>query len=143
MTSPVIIERPNRWQTTLLLSILYVVWFPTIWLASYSTKTLGTSLVLFSVPFVGAMRRSLIQASLVSALAFCFGFPLCLAYGLFKIPGRRLVVALLILPLFIPTFVWAIGWSSIRLFFPYRRQHFFDGLSGTVLASSTQCIPLV
>src|SRR2546423_12747860 len=115
MISPIVIERPGRGQLLLLSLILLLVWLPVFWLASSVGANLRAT-ELLSIPFLGALRRSIIQAGLVSACAFFVGFPLGLSFGLLRIPGGHVVAAVLAVPLLIPGFVWAIGWAMFRNF---------------------------
>jgi len=71
------------------------------------------------------------------------GWPFGVACGLVDWPGRRFVFALMAPALFLPVFLWAIGWASWRAWLPYRHHVWVDGLPGCVLALTTQVTPLV
>ena len=93
--------------------------------------------------FGSAALRSILQIALVTVLSLPLGLGiglLCCLAGSF---WRRLTLFTLLLPLMLPPFLWSIGWSSLRRFFAYRHQFWFDGLSGCLLSFATLVVPLV
>ena len=113
MASALVLERPGRWRvlgTTILLLIVAFPGVPLLWTAVLSIGD-GTTLVGAAFPI--ALLNSILVAVLTSAGGFLLGLPAGVCIGLYRIPGRTLFVALLALPLLVPSFLWAIGWSSL------------------------------
>jgi iron(III) transport system permease protein len=63
--------------------------------------------------FAGALGRSLLVAVIVAGVSLGIGWPLGGRLGLTDFPLRRLLLALLALPLLLPTFLVAIGLSML------------------------------
>lgn len=93
--------------------------------------------------FWSAVKRSLVQSLWVASLAWLIGWPCGVWIGLYRFQGRTLALGALILPLMLPPFLWAIGWSFLRGQLPYRYQWLLDGLPGCVLTGLQLVIPLV
>ncbi len=68
---------------------------------------------LFSGDFNAAIVRSLLVAISVLLFAIAIGLPMGTATAIYAFRGRRLFLALLALPLMVPSFLWAIGLSQI------------------------------
>jgi iron(III) transport system permease protein len=64
-------------------------------------------------PFWLALGRSLLVGVMVAAVSFGIGWPLGVRVGLTTFPCRRLLLALLALPLLLPSFLVAIGLSML------------------------------
>ena len=64
--------------------------------------------------FDAAIARSLIITLSVIVIAIIVGLPVGTLTGLYTFKGRRLFLGLLALPLMIPSFLWAIGFSQIQ-----------------------------
>jgi ABC-type Fe3+ transport system permease subunit len=94
-------------------------------------------------PFGSAAIRSILQVGLVAALSLPLGMLIGLLFSLTNSHLRGLTLFLLLLPLMLPPFLWSIGWSSLRRFFAYRHQFWFDGLPGCLLTFATATVPLV
>jgi ABC-type Fe3+ transport system permease subunit len=97
----------------------------------------------FDGPYLGAVRRSLVLMSYVLGLALALGLPLGVLAGTCQFPWKTASFTCLAVPLFTPTFLWAVGISSLRPFFSYRNQQWFDGLPGSVMTCVMQVVPLV
>lgn len=94
-------------------------------------------------PFGSAALRSILQVGLVAALSLPLGMLIGLLFSLTNSHLRGLTFFVLLLPLMLPPFLWSIGWSSLRRFFAYRHQFWFDGLAGCLLTFATLTVPLV
>ena len=105
---------------------------PLLWTASASTEPVTSSV---GLAFGGALLNSLVVAFFVAATSLAVGLPAGVSIALYDFPGRRLFAALLALPILVPTFLWAIGWSSLT--------SEISGVSGCVLVFSAAAIPLV
>lgn len=65
------------------------------------------------LPFWSALGRSVLVGVIVAAVSLCIGWPLGVRIGLTNFPLRRLLLALLALPLLLPSFLVAIGLSML------------------------------
>lgn len=138
-------ERPGGWGVAMMGVVLAAAFFPTLWLtgASVVEHPAGAFAELLRGPFAAALKRSLVQTAWVAAVSLALGWPFGVACGLVDWPGRRWALALMAPALFLPVFLWAIGWASWRAWLPYRFHGWVDGLPGCVLALTTQVTPLV
>jgi len=134
----------TRVHALLVLAIGVVLLLPiaTIILSSFGGSSAGAWLQVFDAPYLGAIRRSLVLMSYVLALALVVGLPLGVLAGIYKFPWKTAGFTLLAVPLFMPTFLWAVGISSLRPFFSYGNQQWFDGLPGSVMTCVMQVVPL-
>jgi ABC-type spermidine/putrescine transport system permease subunit II len=64
-------------------------------------------------PFWIALGRSLMVGFIVAGVSFAIGLPLGVRIGLASFPLRRVLLALLALPMLLPTFLIAIGFSML------------------------------
>ena len=141
MASPLVLERPGRWGVlgvTVLLLCLGAPGIPLLWKALTS---FGEATTLVDKSFVTALINSCIVALLVSVVAFLLGLPGGVCIALYDIPGRKVFLALLALPLLVPSFLWAIGWSALTGRFGLGTQA-ASGLGGCVLVFSGPTIAL-
>ena len=126
-------------------AILCATLLPTLCLVISNSNGASISgmLAILRGPFIGAFKRSFLLGSGVAATGLALGWPGGTAIGLVRFPGRRLFLAILTLPLFTPSFLWAIGMSSFRPFLAYRHQWWLDGFPGALLTGAVQTLPLV
>jgi len=139
------LEKNHHWRLVGLILVFGIVLFPTIWLivATSSANPTTSILEISRGPFLIAFQRSLVQGFWILCCTLVLSWPMGVVLGLNKFPLRRLTFAMLVVPLFMPTFLWAIGISMSRASYPYRLQKWFDGLPGSVLALSTLTVPFV
>lgn len=111
MMSPLLLERPGRWRIAGVVLIALTVTLPA-WPVVGSS---ALSLRHFSVgqPFATAALNSPGMGALVAVLAFAVGWPMGVLTALYTFRGRPLIIALSALPLLVPSFLWAIGWSTL------------------------------
>lgn len=83
-----------------------------------------------SQPFI----QSLMLALLVTGAGFGIGWPAGVACGLFRFRWRGVLLVMLALPLLLPSFLWAIGLSMLRMSLGLRDGAPFSGLMGCVWA---------
>jgi ABC-type Fe3+ transport system permease subunit len=139
------VRRVADWRLVIAAAILTVAWLPTAWLVVSNfpglsaPATAGISLG----PFLGAIRRSLWLMAGVAGGALVLGWPTGTLLSLVGFPGRRLLLTALAVPLFTPSFLWAIGLSLCRPRLAYRHQWWLDGFPGALLTGVVQAIPLV
>jgi iron(III) transport system permease protein len=79
-----------------------------------------------------AFAHSFTLAALVTLAGFVTGWPAGVACGLFRFRLRGLLLAVLALPLLLPSFLWAIGLSMLRMSAGLPDSAPFAGLSGCV-----------
>jgi len=83
---------------------------------------------------ISALPATLALAASAVALGLVAGWPAGVACGVFQFAGRRLALALLLLPLLLPSFLFAIGLSMLRLGLRLPDVAPFSGLTGCVWA---------
>jgi len=105
-------------------------------------ETSGLSGV-FDAGFRAAILRSLMVASLVAIIAAITGIPTGVIAALYDFPLRRLWLAFLLLPLLVPSFLWAIGLSMLRRAVRLPPDTVLSGFGGTVITFSALAVPLV
>lgn len=142
MISCAILERPGKWRIVALAAGLLVAFTPALPLlfalgeSSPASGGLGSS-------FFPALGRSLAVAAAVVVLATAAGLPAGVLAALYDFPARKILLALLALPLLVPSFLWAIGLSMLRLDAPLLAAIFPSGFPMTMLAFTALGLPLV
>lgn len=122
----------------LILGLVTVPAWPLVWRAivpGEATPLAGS--------FAIALRNSLEIAAFVGVIAFVIGRPAGVALALYKFPGRSLAFAIVMLPLLVPTFLWAIGWSALAAQAGPAATAWITGRTGCVLVFLGSAIPLV
>jgi ABC-type Fe3+ transport system permease subunit len=105
-------------------------------LDGYTDFTLGAG-------FGASITRSALVAGGASIYALALGFPSGLLAGLYRFRGRAPLLALLAVPLLMPSFLWAIGLSMLRIELGMPRDTIFSGASGAVMSFAALGVPLV
>ncbi len=93
--------------------------------------------------FAGALRNSLTVASLVSAASWILGLPAGVLVALYDFPVRRVLLGLATLPLLVPSFLWALGWSALTAQLGPKVTEALSGQVGCVLVFTAEAFPLV
>jgi iron(III) transport system permease protein len=127
-----LIESASRWRILAALAILALVVFPTVTMLANSIGS-GTNDPILS-SFVTALQNGLWVAIAVVLLSFLVGLPLGVFLARYQFPFRSAGLAVIALPLLMPTFLWALGWSSI---FAIR------GFAGAILSVAAPSVSLV
>lgn len=141
MISPAFLEGRGQWRRIGLISGLLVALAPP---ASLLVPRLAEwSFPEFGAGFFISISRSMGVAAGAALLGLAAGLPVGLVSGLYVFPLRRLFLAVLALPLVIPSFLWAIGLSSLRIEMGLDPAGLLSGVSGSVLAFSAFTTPLV
>lgn len=104
--------------------------------SSDSTRPVWTRSFLISV------RNSLLVGGGVATISLAVGFPLGLASALYRFPNRPLLTVLQALPLLLPSFLLAIGWSNLAAARWLPGVLSPAGLVGTVMVLGLQAVPL-
>ena len=92
---------------------------------------------------ITALPPTLALAAGAMALGLAAGWPAGIACGLYQFSGRRLTLALLLLPLLLPSFLFAIGLSMLRLRLGLPDVAPFSGLAGCVWAHGALTTSLI
>src|SRR5262249_14572611 len=116
--------------------------FPLLWQAVTSIDAEDV------VPVVGtafgdALWNSAVAALVVAVVAFIVGVPMGMLVALYEFPGRRLFLACITLPLLVPSFLWAIGWSSLVVRLGPPITDLASGFFGCTLVFSASTVALV
>jgi len=104
------LEQPGRWRggaTGVIFLIAALPLFPLLWLAIPSPGRETGDFALWD-----GLRNALWLASGASAIGLIVGLPLGVLSALYEFRGRTMLLALVALPLLMPSLLWAIGWSS-------------------------------
>ena len=144
MISPAVLEQPGRWRTVGIALGLALALTPAVSLlwpaflagSPESSDALGSS-------FGNALARSLLVAAGAAGLSFLVGLPTGVFAGLYEFPARRWLLGALALPLLVPSFLWAIGLSMLRIRLGLTPSSVFSGATGCILAFSSLGLPLV
>jgi len=145
MISPLILERPGRWRGVGIAAGLLLAAAPVI-VAALALSGGGESAQssgFLDTGFGPAVLRSLKVAAGVWFVAVLVGLPAGLFPALYSIPLRRTLLGLVALPLLVPSFLWAVGLSMLRMALGLPADNILGGFSGTVLAFSATAVPLV
>ncbi len=79
----------------------------------------------------------------VVIVSFLVGLPAGVLTALYEFPGRRVLLAMVTLPLLAPSFLWAIGWSAFVTHLGFLAPNSLMGFTGCFLVFSLDVIPLV
>lgn len=142
MASPLVLERTGNWavpSVTLLLLLVACPGAPLLWSA---VSSLSESSTLVGGAFPAALFNSAVVALLVVAVSFLLGLPGGVLLALYNFPGRGLFLGLLVLPLLVPSFLWAIGWSQLTSLLGEVGRQALSGFSGCVIVFSSSAVSL-
>ncbi len=143
MISCLTLERPGKWRTigiTMLFLIAALPAAPLLWRTVTATDP-ATAFV--GDAFVSALQNSAVVALLVAVVALLVGLPAGVLTALYEFPGRRVLLALTTLPLLVPSFLWAIGWSALAARLGPLATNLLSGFTGCFLVLSAVTVPLV
>lgn len=143
MISCIALERPGKWRAIGIAVLFMAISLPTLpllWGTSVSVAVLTDSV---TGSFVGALKNSLFVGFNVAVISLAVGLPLGVLTALYEYPGRKVLIALAALPLLVPSFLWAIGWSSLAMRLGPVAMEVVSGFSGCILVFAVGAIPLV
>ena len=144
MISCQVLEQRGKWRALgviLVLSAAVLPTLPLLWSGLASIEF--TSAGLAGQAFGSSLANSALVASLVTVLALAAGWPLGVLAALYQVPGKKALLAVAALPLLVPTFLWAIGWSALAARWGWPASQLASGLSGSVVVFSSWAIPIV
>jgi len=131
------LEQPGRWRSIGVTLVLLTAALPAIPLLWHACSTPW----IVSGTFIDALINSVIAATSAAVLSFAFGLPLGIMAALYDFPGRKALLAISILPVVVPSLLWAIGWSALAS--RIGAGDFVSELSGCTLLFSIAIVPLV
>src|SRR5262249_37159646 len=111
---------------------------PLAWQAAAAPEAVG-----LGRGFAGTLQNSAVVALLVVAVCWLLGLPAGGLAALYEYPGRKLVLALAVLPLLVPPFLWAIGWSRVAARLGPSVTESPAGAGGGILVFAMGVFPLV
>ncbi len=141
MISPLLLEKPGQWRLWGVVVLFVAFLLPTIPLLWQSASSLESFTL--GPAFWWGLQNSLLVALTVSLICLAVGLPLGVLVGLYAVPARRGLLALAALPLVVPSFLWAIGWSALAAHGGRSIAAALSGFAGCVLVFSALGIPLV
>ena len=144
MISPAVLERPGKWRGIgigigLMLAVAPAA--PLLWPIVVGGP--GAAQASLGEVFGTAVGRSLIVALATAVVSLVIGLPAGLLAALYDFPARRLLLGTLAIPLLVPSFLWAIGLSMLRIWLGLPPESLLSGASGSVIAFTALGLPLV
>jgi iron(III) transport system permease protein len=141
MISCVWLERPGKWRAlgvAMLFLMAALPALPLFWqaLAAQDLFSVGSG-------FRSALLNSTGVALLVAVVSVVLGLPTGVVAALYEFRGRRLVLVLATLPLLVPSFLWAIGWSALAARLGPAAGQALAGVTGCVVVFSAEAFALV
>lgn len=141
MISPTAIERPAWWRPLAVGAVILLGLTPGMPLAWSGLSAGGWSDV--GSGLRAALWNSVQVAAAVGVLALLLGLPLGVLAGWYDFPGRRPLLALLALPVLVPSFLWAIGWSALAARVGGGLPAVVSGRTGSCIVFLTAALPIV
>jgi iron(III) transport system permease protein len=113
---------------------------PLLW---HATISLLSTTALGGIAFGAALQNSAVVALAVVVMSLTVGLPTGVFAALYTFPGRSVLLALVALPLVVPSFLWTIGWSALAARLGPTATHMLAGFTGCILVLSMGAVPLV
>jgi iron(III) transport system permease protein len=92
--------------------------------------------------FRSSLLSSLRVAAGVGLASFALGLPVGLLAVFYRFTGRSSLLAVIALPLFVPSFLWAIGLTTLRSSLGLAPDGVLDGPVGAIAVFSAMGVPL-
>lgn len=143
MISCAILERPGPWRAMSVATLLVIAVLPTVPLLWSAVASLASAPTIVGNGFTSAGQNSALVAVPVAIVSLAVGLPAGVVAALYEFPGRRIFLALTTLPLLVPSFLWAIGWSALAARLGPATVSFITGVAGCVLVFCGAAIGLV
>jgi iron(III) transport system permease protein len=93
--------------------------------------------------FGDALQNSAVVALLIALVSLVVGLPVGVLTALYAFPGRQVLLACITLPLLVPSFLWAIGWSALTARLGPLAADLISGFTACLLVFVTGAVPLV
>ncbi len=139
ITSCLVLELPGRWRSGGLAVLFLAAIVPAVPLL-YSADIASIDFCVVSA-FSSSLLRSTVLALIVTAVSFTLGLPAGVLAGLYNFPGRTFFLAVVCLPLLVPSFLSAIGWSSLAARLGFVGS--ISGLAGCAVVFSPNAVSIV
>lgn len=110
IVSPLILEQPGLWRWPAMLGLFLVAIVPALPLLLEAN---GSSATAVGGAFAIYLGNSLTVAAMATIAAFLFGLPIGVTLSVYDFPGRRLFGVVLLMPLLLPPFLLALGWTML------------------------------
>ncbi len=136
---------PNRtaaWGWLIAAGILALASAPVVGLAA-TALTSPSAQTVWTRSFAHSVGTSLLLGLAVAVTSLAVGLPLGLTVPLYRFPGRSLLATAQALPLLLPSFLLAIGWSNLSDADWFPRFLCPNGFVGCVFVLGLQAVPLV
>lgn len=134
------LEQSGRWRVVAV-AVLFLCAAAPLWPLARLLLT-GSDETAIGQGFTSALRNSVIVAFPVVAGTWILGLPAGVLAALYDFPARRFLLALATLPLVVPSFLWAIGWSSLVHRVAPTGSDLLGGYAGCVLVYMSISLPL-
>jgi iron(III) transport system permease protein len=141
MTSTVL-ERPGRWRAGGLAALFVLPLLPAVGLLGLSLAGDG-SYSCGGAAFERALLNSAVVAGAVAVASFGIGLPVGVLSALYDYRGRQLLLTLSMVPLLVPSFLWARGWPWMLTRFDRKLVPLLCGHFGCVLVFLPAAVALV
>jgi ABC-type Fe3+ transport system permease subunit len=144
MISCELLEEPGKWRSIILATIILACFSPAIPLfwAAYADDASTVEDILSSGFGIALIHSSAVAAAVVLA-SIALGMPAGLLSAFYEFPGRRALLALVGVPIVVPSFLWAIGLSELRIHLGLPSDSLLSGWTGTVLSFAAPGAALV
>jgi iron(III) transport system permease protein len=141
MISCLWLVRPGVWRSAAVAALLVLAALPALPLLGQAmTSSDGTAV---GGAFGRALSNSGVVALLVAVAAWFLGLPGGVLVALYEFPARKVLLAFAALPLLVPSFLWAIGWSALTARLGPQVTKALSGYAGCVVVFTTGTVPLV
>lgn len=143
MISCLVLERWSRWRVVgvgFLLGLCLLPAAPTLTGAFLSGADVR---IAWTPTFARSAGNSLLIAALVGVASLFIGLPLGVVLALYRTRIRTVLLPCLALPLLLPSFLLAIGWSSLALQAGYSVNNVVNGITGCSMVFCASGVPLV
>jgi iron(III) transport system permease protein len=134
-------ERSTIGRNLFVASVLALAVFPVLPLLINAGGDV-TARPVFTYSFGIAVRNSMVIGIGVGLVSFAVGFPLGLLSRLYCFPGQTVFVWLQTVPVLLPSFLLAIGWSNLATSVGLAGMLRSSGLASSILLLGCQAIPL-
>ena len=142
MTTSMVLERPGRWRVgsvAVLLALPLMPTLPLLWFCLVGSDRLSYG----GAPFKRTLGNSAVVALVVALGSFTLGLPIGVFSSLYDYRGRRFLLALSLLPLLAPSFLWALGWKWLLTAIDSSLLPYFSEYRGCVLSLLPAAVTLV
>lgn len=131
----------GKWRGWGLLGVLALVLLPSVPLFVTALATVESQSEVWG--FLSALAGSLRVAFPVGGASLLLGLPLGVAAALYAFPCRGLLLAVVTLPVLVPSFLWAIGWSALLAAVGTEATALLSGASGCIVVFLSGSLPLL